>query len=179
MHNVELISTGSELLSGRTLNRHGQTLGLALTELGCALVRDTTIGDDMASIGGNLGYRLLKVIAPPDRRQSSGGQSYASPNEKLRTHFGDDVFERLRGKNVIDFGCGIGREAIEISKQPDTDVVGVELRDDFREIATRQAKEAGVGENCRFVRVAETRADVVISLDAFEHSSELDAASTL
>ncbi len=47
---VELISIGSELLSGRTVNTHAQTLGAALTPLGIQLVRDTTIPDSMELI---------------------------------------------------------------------------------------------------------------------------------
>jgi nicotinamide-nucleotide amidase len=42
---IELISIGTELLSGRTLNTHAQTLGAALTDIGLTLVRDTTIPD--------------------------------------------------------------------------------------------------------------------------------------
>lgn len=44
--NAELISTGSELLSGRTVNRHAQALGGRLLELGIRLMRDTTVPDD-------------------------------------------------------------------------------------------------------------------------------------
>lgn len=46
MINSELISTGSELLSGRTLNSHAQTLGGRLAEIGIRLVRDTSIPDE-------------------------------------------------------------------------------------------------------------------------------------
>ncbi|QHI69611.1 competence/damage-inducible protein A [Tichowtungia aerotolerans] len=47
---IELISIGSELLSGRTLNTHAQTLGAALTEIGLTLSRDTTIPDEIDTI---------------------------------------------------------------------------------------------------------------------------------
>lgn len=47
---AELISIGNELLSGRTLNTHGQDLGAALSAIGLQLVRDTTIPDDIALI---------------------------------------------------------------------------------------------------------------------------------
>ncbi len=49
---AELISIGNELLSGRTLNTHGQDLGAALSAIGLQLVRDTTIPDDIAMIQG-------------------------------------------------------------------------------------------------------------------------------
>jgi len=48
---AELISIGNELLSGRTLNTHGQDLGMALAAIGLQLVRDTTILDDIPTIG--------------------------------------------------------------------------------------------------------------------------------
>ncbi len=47
---IELISVGSELLSGRTLNSHAQTLGAALTQIGLRLSRDTTVSDDIETI---------------------------------------------------------------------------------------------------------------------------------
>ena len=47
---IELISIGSELLSGRTLNTHAQTLGAALTRIGLRLTRDTTIPDGIEVI---------------------------------------------------------------------------------------------------------------------------------
>lgn len=47
---IELISIGSELLSGRTLNSHAQTLGAALSAIGLRLSRDTTIPDEIATI---------------------------------------------------------------------------------------------------------------------------------
>jgi nicotinamide-nucleotide amidase len=47
---LELISIGTELLSGRTLNSHAQTLGAALTRIGLRLVRDTTIPDEIETI---------------------------------------------------------------------------------------------------------------------------------
>lgn len=48
--NIELISIGSELLSGRTLNSHAQTLGNVLTQIGLRLSRDTTIPDEVQTI---------------------------------------------------------------------------------------------------------------------------------
>ncbi len=47
---IELISIGTELLSGRTLNSHAKTLGAALTKIGLSLSRDTTIPDGIEII---------------------------------------------------------------------------------------------------------------------------------
>lgn len=43
---IELISTGSELLIGRTLNSHARSLAQAIESTGVRLTRDTTIPDD-------------------------------------------------------------------------------------------------------------------------------------
>jgi molybdenum cofactor synthesis domain-containing protein len=51
---AELISIGSELLNGRTLNTLGKTLGGALSGIGLELSRDTTIPDDLEIIQDTL-----------------------------------------------------------------------------------------------------------------------------
>ena len=58
---VELVSTGSELLSGRTLNRHAQTLGERIRALGLSLVRDTTVRDDSPAIREAVQSALSRV----------------------------------------------------------------------------------------------------------------------
>ncbi len=47
---VELVTTGTELLIGRTVNRHPLILGEQLGTVGLHLVRDTTVRDDAVSI---------------------------------------------------------------------------------------------------------------------------------
>ncbi len=58
---AELISIGNELLSGRTLNTHGQDLGEVLSAIGLQLTRDTTIPDDIPTIGGAVKEALGRV----------------------------------------------------------------------------------------------------------------------
>ena len=58
---AELISIGDELLSGRTLNTHGQDLGKALAAIGLQLVRDTTVPDDIPTIGSALKEALSRT----------------------------------------------------------------------------------------------------------------------
>ena len=66
---AELISIGNELLSGRTLNTHGQDLGKALDAIGLRLVRDTTIPDDIPTIG----YAVTEALARTGLVFASGG----------------------------------------------------------------------------------------------------------
>lgn len=58
---AELISIGNELLSGRTLNTHGKTLGGALYAIGLNLVRDTTIPDQIPLIQQTVSAALART----------------------------------------------------------------------------------------------------------------------
>jgi len=58
---AELISIGNELLSGRTLNTHGRDLGGTLAAIGLQLARDTTIPDDIPTIGSAVKEALGRV----------------------------------------------------------------------------------------------------------------------
>lgn len=66
---AELISIGNELLSGRTLNTHGQDLGNALAAIGLRLVRDTTVPDEIPTIGS----AVTEALARTDLVFASGG----------------------------------------------------------------------------------------------------------
>ena len=58
---VELVSTGSELLSGRTVNTHAQTLADKIRPFGLRLTRDTTVPDDLAAIADAIRGALSRV----------------------------------------------------------------------------------------------------------------------
>ena len=58
---AELISTGAELLNGRTVNTHAQRLGRALGALGLRLVRDTTVADDRTAIAEAVSSALRRA----------------------------------------------------------------------------------------------------------------------
>lgn len=58
---VELVSTGLELLTGRTVNTHAHTLARQLAPLGLRLLRDTTVPDDQAVIRQAVAEALTRV----------------------------------------------------------------------------------------------------------------------
>lgn len=88
---VELVSTGSELLSGRTVNRHANTLGELLRPVGLVVVRDTTVGDDLDSIEEAIRGALDRT----DRVFVSGG---LGPTSDDMTR---DAIARLLGRDVV------------------------------------------------------------------------------
>lgn len=116
-----------------------------------------------------LEYRLLKIIAPSEPR-GSNGRAY-SGKSKLKALLGDDIFEFTKNKIVIDFGCGTGQQSVELAANGASLVVGVDIQDQLLELARHRARLAGVQDRCVFSTNASECADVIISLDGFEHFS--------
>ncbi len=58
---AELVTTGTELLTGRTVNTHARELGRLLGELGGRLARDTTVPDDRATIAAAVREALSRA----------------------------------------------------------------------------------------------------------------------
>jgi len=95
------------------------------------------------------------------------GSAYARKS-KLETLLGPDIWDRIQGKTVIDFGCGPGAEAIEMALKGARHVYGIDISDRWLEVAREQARQSGC-QNVTFAKTASEPADVIVSLDAFEH----------
>lgn len=91
---------------------------------------------------------------------------------KLREQLGTDLLQLVAGKDVLDFGCGRGREVIEIAALGASRAVGIEIQKHLLSDARLAAKEAGVEHLVAFVTDWSERVDVIVSLDAFEHFSD-------
>jgi SAM-dependent methyltransferase len=85
---------------------------------------------------------------------------------------GDDFFPRISGKVVVDFGCGEGADAVELAVRGAARVIGIDIREDVLRIARQRALQAGVENACLFASSAGELADVVVSVDAFEHFAD-------
>lgn len=88
---------------------------------------------------------------------------------KLEVHLGNEFFNKVKGRVVIDFGCGEGAGAVEMAVSGAKSVIGIDVRDDVLRVARRKALDAGVQDICGFARSTKELADVVVSTDAFEH----------
>src|SRR5579863_235194 len=128
----------------------------------------------MAIVGGGVAYRILRAIAPVES-SSMNGSAYVH-RSKLEILFDRQVWDRIRDKTVIDFGCGLGAEAIEIAKNGARHVYGIDVQDRWLAIARSEAGRAQC-ENVTFAKHADELADVITSIDAFEHFA--DPASIL
>src|ERR1019366_9935320 len=82
---------------------------------------------------------------------------------------GDEFFTKIAGKVVIDFGSGEGAEAVEMAERGAKRVIGIDIREDVLQTARQRAVSKGVQNTCLFVSSTQELADIVVSVDAFEH----------
>ena len=127
----------------------------------------------MSDLLTNVQYRILKRISPgePD---CCAGSAYEGKS-KLDVLLGEDLLGKIAGKVVIDFGCGEGAEAMELAKRGADRVIGIDIREDVLSLATQRAVAAGVQDRCSFTTSTAELADVVVSIDAFEHFADPEA----
>lgn len=122
----------------------------------------------MGIVGGQVGYRVLKWLAPRGGRGKLDGSAYAN-RSKLEVLLGPTFWDTIRGRTVIDFGCGAGGDSIEMAQHGAARVVGVDIQERLLERARADARQAGVDDVCAFAPTATEPADVIVSLDSFEH----------
>jgi len=119
----------------------------------------------MALLGGTLGYRLLRRFKPAAEDDHAPRET----RSKLAHLFGHSIWDEIRDKVVIDFGCGTGTEAVEMATRGAARVLGIDIRHDVLSEARDRAMRAGVSDRCTFTTSTDERADLIFSLDAFEH----------
>jgi SAM-dependent methyltransferase len=122
-------------------------------------------------VGGSLGYRVLQRVGR--KAAQNGDHCTGSPYQaksKLEILFGRGVWDVVADKTVVDFGCGGGTEVIEMATVGKARrVIGIDIRENVLDIARRAAAAAGVADRCSFTTETAEKADVVLSLDGFEH----------
>lgn len=124
----------------------------------------------MGIIGGSVGYQLLRRLdkVSPGNEVSTAYEGLS----KMEVLFGQEIWKELAGKTVVDFGSEEGVETIDMARHGVGRVIGVDIREDAIERATLAAKKAGVEDRCTFTTEVKEKADVVVSLDAFEHFAD-------
>lgn len=124
----------------------------------------------MGIIGGVLADAVLSRFEWEDTHAPVAYRN----RSKLEVLFGPDIWTELDGKSVIDYGCGTGEHAVEICRRsPLARVIGIDIREEQLRVARRRASEAGVAARCSFFSYSpRIRADIILSIDSFEHFTE-------
>jgi ubiquinone/menaquinone biosynthesis C-methylase UbiE len=118
----------------------------------------------MALLGGRLASAILKRYQWHDVEAPPGYEGQG----KLEALFGPSIWAQIGGKVVLDFGCGPGTEAIEVARHGAKHVIGLDIQE--KHLAKARARQATAGiSNCTFVREYESKVDVILSIDSFEH----------
>lgn len=125
----------------------------------------------MGLIGGHLGFKLLRSISQDGNTSWMDGSAYREKS-KLDVLLGPDFIRAIKGRSVIDFGCGTGGEAVELAQRGASRVIGIDIHEGNVNAARGLAKREGVGDICTFASRTTERADVIVSIDAFEHFSD-------
>jgi 2-polyprenyl-3-methyl-5-hydroxy-6-metoxy-1,4-benzoquinol methylase len=112
-------------------------------------------------------YRLLKAISPGEPAVCSG-EAFKGKS-KLEMLLGRQLVCNAEGKTVIDFGCGEGLEAIELARIGAKKVIGLDIREEVLQTARSNARSAGFADICEFGTSTKHQADLIFSIDSFEH----------
>lgn len=131
----------------------------------------------MGIVGGELGYGMLRKIAPlrdatPEQVAALREGDSNVLNTKLTQYFGDSFFDLIRGKTVLDFGCGVGCQSVELARIGARRVIGLDIQEHVLAEARELARQQSVSEICHFTTSTDELADIIISKDAFEHFSD-------
>ena len=128
----------------------------------------------MGIVGGVAAVQLLRAISPVG--QSSGMVDGIPPayqnRSKLEVLFGPRIWSDVRDKVVVDFGCGEAHEVVELAEHGARQVIGIENYPPWFASANGLVRARGLDHRCTIVeewREANGMADVIISLDSFEH----------
>jgi SAM-dependent methyltransferase len=119
-------------------------------------------------IGGWVGYKLAKNLCRDGETGYCDGSAYDNKS-KLEILLGKDIWAEFENRTVIDFGCGGGADAIEIAKRGAKRVIGLDIRENALQEAKERAAKQGVESICSFSASATEKADLILSVDAFEH----------
>lgn len=122
----------------------------------------------MGLVGGRVGYQLLRRLGTHAVEHHGASPAYHS-RSKLEVVFGPGIWNQVRGKTVIDIGCGKGLEAIEVALHGARRVIGIDIRQEMLDRAEQNAARAGVKDLCLFTTKTTEPADLILSVDGFEH----------
>jgi SAM-dependent methyltransferase len=120
---------------------------------------------------GFIGWPIADIILKFFPRRIVGPEvTVYDEKSKLECLFGPGIWEEFRGKTVIDFGCGEGKEVSEIARHAKY-VNGIESRLDMINTTNARIKSLGLA-NATATSSPLYKADIIVSLDSFEHFAD-------
>ena len=113
-------------------------------------------------------YQLLRRFAPRGGKGRMYGSAFSGLN-KASVLLGPTLARLVKGSVVVDFGCGEGNETVKLLELGASHAIGVDIQPRMLASARRNAISAGVEDRVTFTRLLDSPADIIVSLDGFEH----------
>lgn len=125
-------------------------------------------------VGGAVAYSLLRRLGRTATADLNREPSAYCDRSKLDVLLGEELWARLPGARVLDFGCGPGKEIVELAAAGAREVIGLDIRQEMLDRARDEAERAGVAGRCRFVTDASAagEVDLAVTIDTFEHFAD-------
>jgi SAM-dependent methyltransferase len=138
----------------------------------------------MAIVDHVLEYLLSLFCRSPESvaADSSEVAEDNDPRSALRRVIGayPELETRITNARVLDFGCGLGYQAVALAELGALSVLGVDMNPEWLSRARRLATERGVADRVRFVESLGPKEmqkfDVVISQNSMEHFPDPERA---
>lgn len=122
---------------------------------------------------------LLRCCLDPKTVDPVGSSEPARPALGLLLRVYPELLDRIRGRRVLDFGCGPGTQSVALAVAGAASVVGVDLNPRALEEARRTAEEHGVSARVQFVQALgpDHRGgfELVVSQNSMEHFRDPEA----
>lgn len=132
----------------------------------------------MSLIGGAFGIAVLNLASRNGAVERCDIATAYIGRSKLEVLLGPRIWDLTRDKDVLDFGCGPGSEAVEIAEHGARHVIGIDLRQRWLDLGVEHAVDRGVADRCTFAREWSDPVDLIVSLDSFEHFADPAAVLT-
>jgi SAM-dependent methyltransferase len=126
----------------------------------------------MTLIGGAFGIALLNLASRNGAVERCDIATAYIGRSKLEVLLGPRIWDHTRDKDVLDFGCGPGSEAVEIAEHGARHVIGIDLRQRWLDLGIEHAAARGVADRCTFAPEWSDPVDLIVSLDSFEHFAD-------
>lgn len=124
----------------------------------------------MGLLSGVVADGMLRLFAPPGTTGSATIDAW--DRDALDTLLGADIWERVRGRSVLDFGCGMGADTVALARAGAREAIGLDIRESCLQRGRALAERHGVTDRCRFVAHWEQPVELILSIDAFEHFAD-------
>lgn len=121
-----------------------------------------------------IGTLILQAISRPpsaeDYNKAAASTEIDDALEKLFSAF-PDLKSLVKGRRVLDFGCGVGQQSVALAKELGAIVTGLDTNQGVLVEAKHLAFHHKIAnDHCTFVdEIGDEKYDIIISQDAMEH----------